>query len=109
MLLVVIVQLFSIHLHFKHEGESHYVYAHSSISIGHNLIEEGESDHGEEGDLCFMSGFGKKLVSYDLLLIVSFILILPILVQLRLVVVDVYRLYWHYLLFFCPPSRAPPL
>ena len=109
MLVVVLVQLFSIHLHFKHEGQSHDVYVHSSLSTDHNLVEEGESDHGEEGDLDFMGSFGKQFSPFNLLLIFSYVLMLPILTQLRLVVVDVHRLYWHYQLFFYPPLRAPPL
>lgn len=109
MLMVVLMQLFSLHLHFAHAGQSHDVHVHSSLTTDHDPIQEELSDHGEEGDFDFMGSFGKKLSSFYLLVIFSFILSLPVLMQLRLTVVDVHRLYWQYQLFFYPPLRAPPL
>ena len=109
MLMVVLVQLFSLHLHFGHEGQLHSVYVQSSLSADHNLVDEATANHGEEGGFDLMSWFGKQFSPFNLLLIFSFSLMLPILMQLRLVVVDVHRLYWHYQLFFYPPLRAPPL
>lgn len=109
MLMVVIVQLFSIHLHFEHAGHSHDVHVHSSLTTDHDPIQEDLSDHGEEGDFNFMGSFGKKLSSFYLLVIFSFILSLPILIQRCLTVVDVHHIHWRYRYFFYPPLRAPPL
>lgn len=109
MLMLVIVQLFSIHLHFEHVEQAHDIHVHSFLSVDHHLVEEGESEHGEEGDFDLMGGFGKKFSSFNLLVIFSFILILPIMIQKHLVMVDVHRLHWQYRHFFFPHLRAPPL
>lgn len=109
MLMVVIVQLFSIHLHFEHVEQAHDIHIHSLLSADHDLSVEAELDHGEESDSSFISGFGKTFSSFNLLIIFSFVLILPLLMQLRLAVADPHRLYWQYRHFFFPRLRAPPL
>lgn len=109
MLLAVIVQVFSLHLHFWRVGQSQIVFVQSSLSAEHNLIEEASSAHGEVGDFDLIGWLGQKLAACDLPLMLCFVLILPVLMQLRPARVDVHRLSWSFRLFFSPPLRAPPL
>lgn len=120
LLLFLLVQLFSVHLHIGHvEEHQHDVHVHAGLFAEHHEFEFAEvvNDHGhdhhshgygDEKPADFTGWLGKKLSVFDLALVISFILLLALFRQTGTrKQVDSY-LNWRHDCFFSPPLRAPP-
>ena len=94
---------------FGHMEATHGTHVHSFLFSDHDLDPETiSSDHGEEENRDLLAWLSKKLSSFDLPVVISFILILPIFILLQHPSVTFYLPRWQYLQFFIPPLRAPP-
>lgn len=108
LLLMIFAQSFSMHFHFT-DGDSehsHQVHAHSLDSLHDDHV---TTDHEEESSTDILGTLAKKSHSFDLLVVILLCLFPVALSKSHTWRRNRKHRPLHYLLFFRPPLRAPPV